>query len=1448
LKREILAADFFRYPTISSFARHLAGVHSATVTPRRTAAGGRAEIAIIGMAGRFPNARNIEAFWENLAAGIDCVTDFTREQLEEAGVDRTLLDDPAYVKSAPVLEDAGMFAASFFGYSPREASRMDPQQRLFLEACWEALEHAGYAPGTFDGPISLFGGSTINTYGLARCDVPSTLDMDFVSDVMSLDKDFLTTRISYKLDLKGPSVNVQTACSTGLVAVHMACLNLLAGESDLALAGAFSVRVPHPSGHLYQPGGIFSAGGRCRSFDAEADGTLLGSGGGVVVLKRLSDAVADNDTIHAVIKSSAINNDGALKAGYTAPGVEGQINVLRAALSRAAVSPDTISYVEAHGSATALGDAIEVAALGEVFGPRADPASRCALGTVKTNIGHLDAAAGIAVLIKTVLMLEHRTIPPNLHFKKPNPKLKLDESPFYIPTTSSSWPDAATPRRAGVSAFGIGGTNAHVVLEEAPTRAVTSPTSQDQLLVLSAKSSSALEQARLDLAAHLRAHPELDLADVAYTLQRGRQSFTHRCALVCHSLEDAANALSSPTAGRLLTASPAEICHENPQRAIEGEPVSAPLHVSSRSSLLAAVGRLYVEHATIDWSAVCGGEQRRRIPLPTYPFERQRYWIDPPQRRGARPARMMKNVDPASWLTPDAFSTIARWTPHQLDEHLRPKVGGLLSLHEVLPDALDFCVVCSSLSSVVGGLGLCAYAAANLIMDASVERLRQKQRPGMTHWLSLNWDYWQPEYNAFGGTSAASFASERTDLALTPAEGIEVLTRALSVREAIPRIVISTANLDARLDRLSRTQLAEKRKESAPERGTSVSAPRPAEASVEQRSPEELIAAIWRDILGVDAVGMDEDFFQLGGDSFDAIRLVDRLKEDLGVEIPVHELFRSPTIAQLLARWPPPSPRSAEPGKKAIAGDLTVAAASLRSDQFALPQGATIDEKKRHMRNFYDTVTDQLAASDLCRHSFFLNFGYEPDGQSQDEARIHISEHQINSRSIRLVHEVLGDCLLGADCEVLDAGCGRGGTISQIQQHFPLTRITGIDLSPRAIAFCRENHGASNTRFVEADAEAMPFPDRSFDVVLNIESSHSYPDIDAFYREVRRVLRPGGHFLYADLFPVEQWETLRKQLRAAGLTCLHERDITANVLRACDRVAARRIHAFAADNDAAVLANFLAVPGSRLYNEMTGGRSSYRILKLARIESPSQVRAAHEILVQLQPGDQARRPLFLVHPIGGTVFHYQALAHHLGNEAPVFGLRASGLERGEEFDGDIERMASRYVDAIQARQPKGSYLLGGWSFGGLVAYEMARRLREQGGKVDLLVLLDTPAPGDLPADLDQFVPQRPSDLPDAPAFARVLRQNLDAMRRYRARRYTGNALLLRAAQWPAALRPVSEKRWKGLIDGKLESIEVQANHFTMMASPHIEMLAEQVRHALARERFALSVPPPVLIR
>ena len=1905
LKREVRAADLFRYPTVGSLARHLAGVDPAAVMRRRPAERGREEIAIIGMAGRFPKATNIESFWRNLATGIDSVSEFTREQLEAAGVDRTLLDNPHYVKSAAVLDDPDMFAASFFGYSPREAARMDPQQRLFLEACWEALEHAGYASGTFDGPIGLFGGSTINTYGLAGADLPGTMDMNFVSEVMSLDKDFLTTRISYKLDLKGPSINVQAACSTGLVAVHMACLSLLAGEADLALAGAFSVRVPHRAGHLYQPGGIFSASGRCRSFDADADGTLFGNGGGVVVLKRLSDALADGDTIHAVVKGSAVNNDGALKAGYTAPGVEGQINVLRSALARAAISSDTISYVEAHGSATALGDAIEVAALHEVFGPRSARATRCALGTVKTNIGHLDAAAGIAGLIKTVLMLENRTIPPSLHFRTPNKELERGETPFYVPTTLSSWQAGTTPRRAGVSAFGIGGTNAHVILEEAPARPTTSSTSRGRLLVLSAKTESALERARLDLVAHLHAHPELDLRDVASTLQRGRQNFTHRCAVVCHDLEDAANALSSPDSGRLLISaareavaitfylsgqtSPADwlelerwreerafadavhecltllpsdvasdlhrilgpaaaedveersLCKREPrergviqevanfvlnyalarlwmswgvkprtligtgagkhaaaclsgalpleealartmsrssastspedlQRAIEGQrtlvldmgmdPEEARLgsiHVSSRPSLLDALGRLYVEHATIDWSAFCRREPFKRVPLPTYPFERQRYWIDLPPRRSPRRPPTIKNADPARWfyvpswtlapvasradvpstdwlifddesplgsliaaevwrtgsrvivvrpanafsydgfgtytidpvapgdylklaaalqekmpervlhlwslvenhtgadvvrrgfeslisfaqalektgvtdgvridvvgngahdvtgdepivpeaaaslaacraipqefanltcryldvgfadpstlvahilaessgastdavvayrgrrrwvqtftphpleelstpqfrqggvylitgglgrvglviaehlarsyraklvltsrsgmsgtqrdadtptarkvreleslgaevvvvaadvadvarmrellghvedrfgrlhgvihaagaMRPGAFSTIARWTPGQLDEHLRPKVGGLLALHEVLPDALDFCVICSSLSSVVGGLGLCGYAAANLIVDAFVERLHQRRRPGMTPWLSLNWDYWQLEHEAVAGMSAADSTSQRRDLALTPAEGIVALTRALAVRDAIPRIVISTADLDVRLDCGSRMPAIEMRRESTGDRLTAVSARRSSELSELQRDPQEIVAGIWRDILGVDAVGVHDDFFALGGDSFQAICLVDRLKEDLDIDVPVHELFRSPTIAQLLARWPPRSPRARQSGTKADPGSMTAVAASLRSDQFDAGAGASIDDKKRRMREFYDRVTDQLAATDVGQHSHFLNLGYEPDRPSNDEARIHISDHLINSSSIRLVHEVLGDDSLDARCEVLDAGCGRGGTISQIQQHFPVKHITGIDLSPRAIAFCKQHHGASNTRFLEGDAEALPFANQSFDVVLNIESSHSYPNIEAFYQEVRRVLKPGGRFLYADVFPVEQWGTLRTRLLAAGLTCLHERDITANVLRACDRVAGSRIRAFAADNDVKVMADFLAAPGSRLHDDMISGRSSYRILQLAPIAPPSQQRVSTgDVLVQLQPGDPTRRPLFLVHPVGGTVFQYQAFADHLGDDQPVYGLRASGLDRGEEFDGEIERMAGRYELAIRTRQPYGPYLIGGWSFGGLVAYEIAQRLRKRGENVDLLVLVDTPVPGKLPADLDRFVPQPPRVLPDVPAFARIVRQNLDAMRQYRAKSYAGHVLLARATEWPTALPIVPETSWQALIDGTLDLIDVQANHFTIMAPPHIQVLAEQLKRTLS---------------
>ena len=513
------------------------------------------EIAVIGMSGRFPRASSVEAFWQNIRDGVESIAHFSDQELLAAGVSPSLLNTPHYVKARGALEDIDRFDAHFFGYLPREAEIMDPQQRLFLECAWEALERAGYDSERFDGRIGIYAGSSMSSYMFILYANHQLIEsLGSFQALIGNDKDFLSTRVAYKLNLRGPAVTVQTACSTSLVAVHLACQSLLNGECDMALAGGISIGIHQRAGYVYQEGGIFSPDGHCRAFDACAQGTVGGSGVGVVVLRRLEDALADGDTIHAVIKGFAINNDGALKVGYTAPSVEGQAEVIREALALARVDPETIGYIEAHGTATPLGDPIEVAALTQVFRTSTDKTGFCALGSVKTNIGHLDAAAGVAGLIKTVMALKHGQLPPSLHFEQPSPQIDFASSPFYVCTRLADWPRDGTPRRAGVNSFGIGGTNAHVVLEEAPALAPSDPSRPWHVLPLSAKTATALASTSADLAAYLRGHPGVDLADVAYTLQLGRRAFEHRQIAVCRDAGDAAAALEAPTAGRVFRA------------------------------------------------------------------------------------------------------------------------------------------------------------------------------------------------------------------------------------------------------------------------------------------------------------------------------------------------------------------------------------------------------------------------------------------------------------------------------------------------------------------------------------------------------------------------------------------------------------------------------------------------------------------------------------------------------------------------------------------------------------------------------------------------------------------------------------------------------------------------------------------------------------------------------
>ena len=515
------------------------------------------DIAIVGMAAHLPGADGIKAYWANLRDGVEAIRQFDREEMLAAGVAPHLLERPDYVAAAAPLDGFENFDAEFFGLSPKEAAIMDPQHRQFLEVSWEALENAGHPPEKAAGPIGIYAGCGMGSYFYFNiCSNPGLVEDTgmFLLRHTGNDKDFLSTRVSHIFDMTGPSVNVQTACSTSLVATHYASQALLTGECDIAIAGGVTIELPQNHGYLYKEGEVLSPDGHCHAFDHRAEGTVFGSGAGAVVLRRLSDAIADGDHIWAVIKGSAINNDGAAKAGYLAPSVDGQAAAIAEAHTMSGVTADTIDYIECHGTGTYLGDPIEVAALTQAFEETTEETGFCKIGSVKTNIGHLDTAAGVASLIKASLSLKNKQIPPSLGYEKPNPAIDFENSPFSVNDQLSDWISHKGPRRAGVNSLGVGGTNAHVVLEEAPERQASEASDWPfQILTVSGRSKSALDGNGANLATHLREHPDQPLADIAWTLQKGRREFEKRRVIVAETHEQAADLLEENDPRRVFT-------------------------------------------------------------------------------------------------------------------------------------------------------------------------------------------------------------------------------------------------------------------------------------------------------------------------------------------------------------------------------------------------------------------------------------------------------------------------------------------------------------------------------------------------------------------------------------------------------------------------------------------------------------------------------------------------------------------------------------------------------------------------------------------------------------------------------------------------------------------------------------------------------------------------------
>jgi len=576
------------------------------------------EVAIIGLSGRFPGAGNLEQYWTNLKAGVESIRFFSDEELSASGIPEEDRLGP-YVPAKGVLDGTLEFDAEAFEFNRRDARLMDPQFRVFLETAHEALENAGHCRED-QCRIGVFAGAGANTYQEYLRQRKDVLTAAGLSQAAALNQtDFLSGWVAYKLNLTGPAVTVQTACSTSLAAIHLAAQSLLSGECDVAIAGGVSISFPQIVGYQFVPGGLYSSDGHCRAFDAQASGFVPGDGAGAVVMRRLADARASGDFIRAVVKGSAMTNDGSRKSSFMAPSQEGIFATVVESLAVAAVSARSIGLLEAHGGATALGDPIEMAGLNQAFRTQTDDRHFCALGSVKSNIGHTNAAAGVASLIKAVLAIENRIIPPAVNFRTPHPLSKLEQSPFYIPLEARPWLGEAGPRRAAVNSFGIGGTNVHVVLEEAPARPESSPPTVEQLLIISARTATALERATAALAHHIEGNNSLSLADAAFSLATGRREFEYRTAVVCTDRTGAVEALRGHRARDLFkNVADSEAEH------FETPHTEPPL---ARTDLLRLLGDHWTKGSTVDWRDFYVPEVHKLIPLPTYPFERRTYNI-----------------------------------------------------------------------------------------------------------------------------------------------------------------------------------------------------------------------------------------------------------------------------------------------------------------------------------------------------------------------------------------------------------------------------------------------------------------------------------------------------------------------------------------------------------------------------------------------------------------------------------------------------------------------------------------------------------------------------------------------------------------------------------------------------------------------------------------------------
>ena len=1353
LKKQLSMVDLFKYPTIQALAHFLEkdeeddrvflvqDNHADRLRLRRRLMEslGGVKIAIVGMAGRFPGAETVNEFWQNICDKKESITFYTPEQLRKAGVPEALIKHPDYIPAKGALSNIADFDAGFFNFTPREAQITDPQQRIFLENAWEALEDAGCVPSEFDGRIGVYAGIGMNQYLMSNLSShPEVLaQMGDYPIMIGNDKDFLSTRVSYKLNLNGPAMVLQTACSTSLVAVHTACQALLNHDCDAALAGGVSFGRLGDNGYVYQPGMIMSADGHCRAFDADASGTVAGQGCGVVLLKRLDDALKNNDHIYAVISGSGTNNDGSNKTGYTAPSVEGQAKAISMAHASANLSPGEITYVETHGTGTPMGDPIEIEALRQAFlggaAPRAKREAvtsgphRCALGAVKTSIGHLDAASGVAGLIKTAKALEQKKLPPTLHFKTPNPKIDFSATPFYINTELQDWDNYGLPRYAAVSSFGIGGSNAHVVMAEAPNQSPSESERPWRIVTLSARTPSALEAMTQRLVGYLEAHREKSFDDMCYTLHVGRKVFSYRRYLVCRNPDEAIAELTAPASGKVISSLYQERAHklvflfsgqgsqyQNMGKILYQVEITFRKVVDEcREKLRQKFIHIYEELTEEDYRASTEKIHQTYITQPgLFIFE---YAL----------ARMLM-----SWgIKPDLM------VGHSIGEYVAACLAGVFTLDQAL-----------ELVTIRGHL---------------IQGLESGEM------LSVNLGEEEAQKLTNHDVSVAAVNGENRSVLSGTRKAIQYLHLLLN-REGVENRILHTSHafhshmMEPILERF---------------RGY-----------VERRHPQPpnmpFVSSLTGEIVTPEMATSPQYW-----------------SDHLRHRVRFHKAMNT-VFAQRQTLAEEASPEAKEPAPEAMimleVGPGRVLTTLVRQHPQKQPQ----DWILATTRHAYEEVSD--------------------------------IEHLLK------VIARLWEQGVKIDWEVFHS----------YRQRYRVPMPT--------YPFERKSHWIASrhqaySQFPEAHLEtAAPEPEP--EILLPAATVNGPRDAveSRIWQIWCQALGLQSLGINDDFF-----ECGGDSLVAVGVADQIQQALNVPVAS----------HLLIQYPSIAELADYVR-------NNRTEPLAPSPVADLRTVPEAGP-------LVVIQRGEPVRAgggvpPLIMVHPIGGEVFFYRDLGRYLGKEQPLYAFQAPSLSGQCDPVASVPQLAELYVEALHKNGIQGPYYLGGSSFGGLVAYEMAQQLSGAGEEVRLLVMIDTPAPEQMPRDLtdsaailhylleDKLVlsMERLRDLDERAQIGYVLEQarvqgkghvlpphlsvalfktwmaHQQATVSYHPQAYHGKVLYFRHSEPMGNFPPSPHQPWQALVRGAFRVHQVPGNHISMNYPPHVQVLAAHLKPELEAARLA----------